>query len=439
MAAAGGGVCGGGGGGGGGGGLRCLGARRELAGGAACRQASAAANGPATKAHWLVLRTGHVLLRGGPLRGGRARGDPAAPGSRGGALVVRADAVAQQGVKDGIIWADRVEAERKEAEGTRQDDEQKAKEYSSTMQQAMGDAGSALGPELSYFGGDGAFFFAAALVYRHELGMNYSYLLPDLIVGSCPQKPDDVDHLRDSAGVSTILCLQQEQDLQYFNLDLAAIQARAAERGDIEHVRSGIRDFDPFSLRRELPTAVAKLHRAFQERGGNAYVHCTAGLGRAPAVALAYMTWLRGYDLLEVNADLQLTGHERELVRLQWRQGGSANQVEIAGLDVGWFNKVPLEYDTKLQRWVLERELPFGRYQYKYVVDGNWTYNPNAPLTPADKSGNVNNYIEVVGTSMGSESYAMRKRLMQEDAKLTDKDRELLRRRLDELAASISN
>eukprot|EP00850_Spirogloea_muscicola_P008930 SM000049S16701 [mRNA] locus=s49:99105:102551:- [translate_table: standard] len=434
MAAGGGGVCAGG--GGGGSGLRCLGARRELAAGAACRQARAAANGPATKAHWVVLHGGHVLLRGAALRGSRARGAPAAPGSRGGASIVRAEAVVQQGRKDGIIWADRVEAE-KEAEGTRQDDEQKAKEYSSTMQQAMEDA---------------------ALVYRHELGMNYSYLLPDLIVGSCPQKPDDVDHLRESAGVSTILCLQQEQDLQYFNLDLAAIQARAAERGDIEHVRSGIRDFDPFSLRKELPTAVAKLHRAFQERGGNAYVHCTAGLGRAPAVALAYMTWLRGYDLLEAYADLQkvrrcspkveairsatvdlLTGHEKELVRLQWRQGGSAKQVEIAGLDVGWFNKVPLEYDKKLQRWVLERELSFGRYQYKYVVDGNWTYNPNAPLTPVDKSGNVNNYIEVVGTSLGSESYAMRKRLMQEDAKLTDKDRELLRRRLDELAASISD
>lgn len=46
------------------------------------------------------------------------------------------------------------------------------------------------------------------------------------------------------------------------------------------------RDFDPFSLRLELPMAVAKMHRANRERG-TVYVHCTAGLGRAPAVAVS--------------------------------------------------------------------------------------------------------------------------------------------------------
>lgn len=30
-------------------------------------------------------------------------------------------------------------------------------------------------------------FMSAALEYRHELGMNFAYVLPDLIVGSCLQ------------------------------------------------------------------------------------------------------------------------------------------------------------------------------------------------------------------------------------------------------------
>ena len=44
-------------------------------------------------------------------------------------------------------------------------------------------------------------------------------------------------------------------------------------------------DFDPFDLRMQLPLAVARLHHAITTHG-HAYVHCTAGLGRAPAVAV---------------------------------------------------------------------------------------------------------------------------------------------------------
>ena len=44
-------------------------------------------------------------------------------------------------------------------------------EYSQEMQQRMG----------------------GVLTYRHEDGMNYNDILDDLIVGSCPQTPEDVD------------------------------------------------------------------------------------------------------------------------------------------------------------------------------------------------------------------------------------------------------
>lgn len=47
------------------------------------------------------------------------------------------------------------------------------------------------------------------------------------------------------------------------------------------------RDFDPFDLRMRLPIAVAQLHKAIEaNKGTTAYVHCTAGLGRAPGVAV---------------------------------------------------------------------------------------------------------------------------------------------------------
>ena len=72
--------------------------------------------------------------------------------------------------------------------------------------------------------------------------------------------------------------------MEYFDLDLLPIRARCKERGDVNHVRQPIRDFDPFSLRVELPRAVALLARKAAIQGGTSYVHCTAG---APPLACA--------------------------------------------------------------------------------------------------------------------------------------------------------
>lgn len=46
------------------------------------------------------------------------------------------------------------------------------------------------------------------------------------------------------------------------------------------------RDFDAFDLRMRLPAVVSKLYKAINQNGGVTYIHCTAGLGRAPAVAV---------------------------------------------------------------------------------------------------------------------------------------------------------
>lgn len=46
------------------------------------------------------------------------------------------------------------------------------------------------------------------------------------------------------------------------------------------------RDFDAFDLRMRLPAVVSTLHKAINQNGGITYIHCTAGLGRAPTVAV---------------------------------------------------------------------------------------------------------------------------------------------------------
>jgi hypothetical protein len=47
-----------------------------------------------------------------------------------------------------------------------------------------------------------------SLTYRHEKGINYNVILPDLIVGSCLQTPEDVDRLSAEANVATVFSLQ---------------------------------------------------------------------------------------------------------------------------------------------------------------------------------------------------------------------------------------
>ncbi|OVA17908.1 Dual specificity phosphatase [Macleaya cordata] len=310
-------------------------------------------------------------------------------------------------------------------------DEEKSEIYSNNMTEAMG----------------------AALTYRHELGMNYNFIRPDLIVGSCLQQtPEDVDKLR-SIGVKTIFCVQQNSDLEYFGVDITAIQEYAKQCGDIQHVRAEIRDFDAFDLRMRLPAVVSKLYKAIKSNGGVTYIHCTAGLGRAPAVALAYMFWVQGYKLSEAHslllskrsccpkldairsatADI-LTGLDKNLVRLTW-QGNKNSSVAIAGLDIGWGQSKPLNFDDKQGLWVLEKELPEGWYEYKYIVDGEWKYNTHELVTQPNKDGHVNNYVQVFSKDTNSGTKESRERLVAEDADLTAEDRLAIREFLEAYSA----
>ncbi|CAK9323919.1 unnamed protein product [Citrullus colocynthis] len=126
--------------------------------------------------------------------------------------------------------------------------------------------------------------------YHHELGMNYTVIADNLIVGSQPQKPEDINFLKEEEGVAYILNLQQDKDVEYWGIDLQSIIERCKELG-IHHMRQPAKDFDPDSLRNGLPKAVSLLEWAISEGKGKVYVHCTAGLGRAPAVAIAYLYW----------------------------------------------------------------------------------------------------------------------------------------------------
>eukprot|EP00249_Psilotum_nudum_P011051 c22940_g1_i1 orf=86-667(+) len=126
-------------------------------------------------------------------------------------------------------------------------------------------------------------------------GINYTRILDNLLVGSQLRCQDDIDHLFYGEGVTAILNLQQDRDVQYTEIDFSSI-ARRCEALGILYIRRAVRDFDPISIRRELPKAVSSLERVLSD-GKTAYVHCTAGFGRSPTVVVAYLFWFTQMDI----------------------------------------------------------------------------------------------------------------------------------------------
>jgi predicted protein tyrosine phosphatase len=158
--------------------------------------------------------------------------------------------------------------------------------------------------------------------YDPARGIAYHHAVFDArtLCGPQPLTPDHVRALVGEHGVTHILSLQEEGDAARWGVDLRAV-VRAAEEAGIRHVRVPARDFDPGSLRVALPAAAGALeaaHRASAPIDGRVFVHCTAGLGRAPAACIAHAMWFRGLDLEAAYAALTAVrpcGPNREAIR----------------------------------------------------------------------------------------------------------------------------
>lgn len=132
-------------------------------------------------------------------------------------------------------------------------------------------------------------------------GLDLSWVDADVCVGPYPQTAQHADALA-RAGVTAVVNLQTDGDLRHRGVNVEWLHDRLRSQG-IELHRMPIRDFDEADLIRHLPAAAALLHRLAQG-GHRVYVHCTAGMGRAPAVILTYLVG-QGRELAEARALLQ--------------------------------------------------------------------------------------------------------------------------------------
>lgn len=124
--------------------------------------------------------------------------------------------------------------------------------------------------------------------------LNWGEITPRIVIGTCPMTPADVRRVHTEASVSAVLSVQHDDCLTYWNIDYAQ-NRRAGEELGLRMARSPMRDFDIPDQRRRLPRAVAELAR-LQAEPHRTYVHCTAGLGRAPLTVLTYLILVERQD-----------------------------------------------------------------------------------------------------------------------------------------------
>lgn len=132
--------------------------------------------------------------------------------------------------------------------------------------------------------------------------INFSRIETDLFVGSAPQSDLDASRLAQMK-ISVVLSLQSDADLKAHGIDWQKLQQAYAEAGITPH-RYPIIDFDEADLGRKLPEPVKTLNKLLAV-GHRVYVHCNAGICRAPATVLTYFCHCRGMTINEGLAKLR--------------------------------------------------------------------------------------------------------------------------------------
>ena len=156
--------------------------------------------------------------------------------------------------------------------------------------------------------------------------LNWNAVRDDLVVGSCPMETADIDSIHAGTGATAILSVQHDDCLNRLRIDYAHHTRHGGKRG-LAMVRRPMRDFDPPDQRRYLPRAVRAL-AVLQAAGHRTYVHCTAGINRAPLTVLAYLTFIEGQHLDDALAQLRAA---RPAVEPTWEAYFGCREDKLAG------------------------------------------------------------------------------------------------------------
>ena len=146
-----------------------------------------------------------------------------------------------------------------------------------------------------------------------------SVIRPNLLVGEYPN-PEDLAWLRDAHGVTTVLSLQDDTDLASKNLELPDLE-RVYRREGLAFHRVPVPDGATQVLADRLPVIVTLLAELVA-RGERVYLHCNAGMNRAPTVAIAYLHTHEGLPLAVACEDVKAKRHCVPYMRVLQAQHG---------------------------------------------------------------------------------------------------------------------
>jgi protein-tyrosine phosphatase len=119
-------------------------------------------------------------------------------------------------------------------------------------------------------------------------------IVTNLLIGEYPT-PGDVPWLCAAHGVTAVLSLQDDADLASKGLELAELEYAYRAHG-VRFERLPVPDCDTDFLAARLDLIVAALTQLIAG-GACVYLHCNAGMNRAPTVAIAFLHAVRGLPL----------------------------------------------------------------------------------------------------------------------------------------------
>ena len=132
-----------------------------------------------------------------------------------------------------------------------------------------------------------------------------SVISDELLVGEYPGQ-DDIGWLKDTYGITAVHNLQDDDDLRMNGLDAGLLRSEYDAHG-IEYVRTPIQDGSADAMAERLEVALQDL-RDLVDSNGRVYLHCNAGMNRAPTLAIAF---LRAYRQMSLDEAMVLVKKQR--------------------------------------------------------------------------------------------------------------------------------
>jgi len=124
--------------------------------------------------------------------------------------------------------------------------------------------------------------------------INFNRIETDIFIGSGPQTSVDVNRLTQMK-INAVVSLQSDSDFKTHKIDWDKLYSNYLHNKIIVH-RFPIIDFDETDLGNRLAQPVKALNKLLINNH-RVYVHCNAGICRAPATVLGYLCHYRGMTI----------------------------------------------------------------------------------------------------------------------------------------------